>query len=143
LAPAAGGWWLVAATESPEASFYPSHLVSCSSNDFACASQFPTFYLFLLPQSPAVTMLSILRKSRLKDKEMRVLMLGLDNAGKTTIVKSIMEEDVHTVSPTLGFIIKTIDYQGCVAPPFPRCVQIDWRQLPRASPTPANSARYM
>jgi ADP-ribosylation factor-like protein 2 len=72
-------------------------------------------------------MLSILRKARLKDKEMRILMLynrptsvgstlilfrGLDNAGKTTIVKRIMHEDVHSVSPTLGFIIKTIDYQG-------------------------------
>jgi ADP-ribosylation factor-like protein 2 len=75
-------------------------------------------------------MLSILRKARLKDKELRVLMLygprfvpittdrqadagsGLDNAGKTTIVKSIMGEDVNTVSPTLGFIIKTIDYEG-------------------------------
>ncbi|KAF2092746.1 ARF/SAR superfamily [Rhizodiscina lignyota] len=57
-------------------------------------------------------MLSILRKARLKDKEMRILMLGLDNAGKTTIVKRIMGEDVHTVSPTLGFIIKTIDYEG-------------------------------
>ncbi|KAF5129975.1 ADP-ribosylation factor-like protein 2 [Metarhizium anisopliae] len=41
-------------------------------------------------------MLSILRKARLKDKEMRILMLGLDNAGKTTIVKKIMGEDVNT-----------------------------------------------
>ncbi|KAF5873837.1 putative adp-ribosylation factor 1 protein [Botrytis fragariae] len=41
-------------------------------------------------------MLSILRKARLKDKEMRILMLGLDNAGKTTIVKRIMGEDVNT-----------------------------------------------
>ncbi|KAI9863339.1 MAG: hypothetical protein M1813_003781 [Trichoglossum hirsutum] len=57
-------------------------------------------------------MLSILRKARLKDKEMRILMLGLDNAGKTTIVKRIMNEDINTVSPTLGFIIKTIDYNG-------------------------------
>ncbi|KKY25023.1 putative adp-ribosylation factor family protein [Phaeomoniella chlamydospora] len=57
-------------------------------------------------------MLSILRKARLKDKELRVLMLGLDNAGKTTIVKRIMNEDINTVSPTLGFIIKTIDFQG-------------------------------
>ncbi|KAM3449412.1 hypothetical protein MY3296_006957 [Beauveria thailandica] len=57
-------------------------------------------------------MLSILRKARLRDKEMRILMLGLDNAGKTTIVKKILNEDVHTVSPTLGFIIKTIDYDG-------------------------------
>ena len=37
---------------------------------------------------------------------------GLDNAGKTTIVKRIMKEDVSTVSPTLGFIIKTIEYEG-------------------------------
>ena len=37
---------------------------------------------------------------------------GLDNAGKTTIVKQAMKEDVSTVSPTLGFIIRTIDYQG-------------------------------
>jgi hypothetical protein len=37
---------------------------------------------------------------------------GLDNAGKTTIVKKIMGEDVNSVSPTLGFIIKTIEYDG-------------------------------
>jgi ADP-ribosylation factor-like protein 2 len=40
---------------------------------------------------------------------------GLDNAGKTTIVKRIMNEDVNSVSPTLGFIIKTIDYEGSVS----------------------------
>ncbi|KAI9690431.1 MAG: hypothetical protein M1822_009394 [Bathelium mastoideum] len=57
-------------------------------------------------------MLSVLRKARLKDKEMRILMLGLDNAGKTTIVKNMMNEDIYEVSPTLGFIIKTIDHQG-------------------------------
>ncbi|KAF4553472.1 ADP-ribosylation factor-like protein 4 [Elsinoe fawcettii] len=39
-------------------------------------------------------------------------MLGLDSAGKTTIVKKIMGEDVYSVSPTLGFIIKTIEYDG-------------------------------
>ena len=39
---------------------------------------------------------------------------GLDNAGKTTIVKKILNEDINTVSPTLGFIIKTIDFEGYV-----------------------------
>lgn len=43
---------------------------------------------------------------------------GLDNAGKTTIVKRLMNEDVHAVSPTLGFIIKTIDYKGHVNQSF-------------------------
>jgi GTPase SAR1 family protein len=42
---------------------------------------------------------------------------GLDNAGKTTIVKKIMNEDVNSVSPTLGFIIKTIEYDGYVSYP--------------------------
>jgi ADP-ribosylation factor-like protein 2 len=43
---------------------------------------------------------------------MDVCCSGLDNAGKTTIVKKIMGEDINTVSPTLGFNIKTIDYDG-------------------------------
>ncbi|KAF4990167.1 hypothetical protein FDECE_14467 [Fusarium decemcellulare] len=45
-------------------------------------------------------------------EERLTLSSGLDNAGKTTIVKKVMGEDVNTVSPTLGFIIKTIDYEG-------------------------------
>ncbi|THC87305.1 hypothetical protein EYZ11_013250 [Aspergillus tanneri] len=47
-------------------------------------------------------MLSILRKARLKDKELRILMLGLDNAGKTTIVKQVMNEDVTTIPGDVG-----------------------------------------
>ncbi|KAF2843661.1 ARF/SAR superfamily [Patellaria atrata CBS 101060] len=57
-------------------------------------------------------MLAILRKARLKDKEMRVLMLGLDSAGKTTICKKMLNEDITGISPTLGFNIKTIEYEG-------------------------------
>lgn len=37
---------------------------------------------------------------------------GLDNAGKTTICKAILGEDVDEVSPTLGFNIRTIVHQG-------------------------------
>ena len=36
---------------------------------------------------------------------------GLDNAGKTTVVKRINGEDISTVSPTLGFNIKTMQYK--------------------------------
>lgn len=36
---------------------------------------------------------------------------GLDNAGKTTIVKKFNGEDVNTISPTLGFSIKTIEHR--------------------------------
>lgn len=37
---------------------------------------------------------------------------GLDNAGKTTILKKFNGEDIHTISPTLGFNIKTLEYKG-------------------------------
>lgn len=57
-------------------------------------------------------LLTVIRKAKRKEKEMRLLMVGLDNAGKTTIVKRINGEDISTVSPTLGFNIKTMEYNG-------------------------------
>lgn len=35
---------------------------------------------------------------------------GLDNAGKTTILKRINGEPIDTISPTLGFNIKTLEH---------------------------------
>ncbi|KDQ12720.1 hypothetical protein BOTBODRAFT_34179 [Botryobasidium botryosum FD-172 SS1] len=52
-------------------------------------------------------LLTIIRKNRQKEREMRILFLGLDNAGKTTILKRLNGDDVREVSPTLGFEIKT------------------------------------
>ncbi|KAK9897605.1 ARF/SAR superfamily [Cystobasidium minutum MCA 4210] len=59
-----------------------------------------------------VGLLSIIRKAKRKERSMRILMVGLDNAGKTTIVKRAMGEDISQVSPTLGFNIKTLFYKG-------------------------------
>ncbi|CAG8484389.1 5879_t:CDS:2 [Diversispora eburnea] len=57
-------------------------------------------------------LLSILRNIRQKEKEIRLLVLGLDNAGKTTILKRLNGEDINTISPTLGFNIKTLEHNG-------------------------------
>ena len=38
--------------------------------------------------------------------------LGLDNAGKTTVLKKFNGEDINTISPTLGFNIKTLEHRG-------------------------------
>ncbi|KAK0081579.1 hypothetical protein PV325_011922 [Microctonus aethiopoides] len=57
-------------------------------------------------------LLTILKKLKQKEKEMRILMLGLDNAGKTTILKRINGEPIDTISPTLGFNIKTLEHRG-------------------------------
>ncbi|KAK1572423.1 hypothetical protein Q3G72_032470 [Acer saccharum] len=65
-----------------------------------------------LPSSSSeMGLLSIIRKIKKKEKEMRILMVGLDNSGKTTIVLKINGEDTSVISPTLGFNIKTITYQ--------------------------------
>lgn len=37
---------------------------------------------------------------------------GLDNAGKTTCVKKFNGEDINEISPTLGFSIKTLEFEG-------------------------------
>jgi len=51
-------------------------------------------------------LLTILKKVKQKEKELRLLILGLDNAGKTTIMKRVSGEDVSEISPTVGFNIK-------------------------------------
>lgn len=53
-------------------------------------------------------LLSYLRQLRGNpDKECRLLLLGLDNAGKTTILKFVANEEPH-VQPTQGFNIKSV-----------------------------------
>lgn len=52
--------------------------------------------------------MSIVKKTKEKEKEMRLLVLGLDNAGKTTIIKKFNGEDIDKISPTLGFNIKSL-----------------------------------
>ena len=51
-------------------------------------------------------LLTILKKIKQKEKELRILILGLDNAGKTTVMKKISGENIHEISPTVGFNIK-------------------------------------
>lgn len=36
---------------------------------------------------------------------------GLDNAGKTTILKKFNGENINTIEPTLGFNIKTLEHR--------------------------------
>ena len=47
-----------------------------------------------------------------EEKDMRILLLGLDNAGKTTILKSLASEDISTITPTQGFNIKSVQTSG-------------------------------
>lgn len=57
-------------------------------------------------------LLKIIRKGKALEREIRILILGLDNAGKTTILKHLNGEDTSLVEPTLGFNIKTLEHNG-------------------------------
>ena len=55
-------------------------------------------------------------------KEVRILILGLDNAGKTTILYRLQNESDEAVQtiPTIGFNVETLQYKNikvccCVA----------------------------
>ena len=53
-------------------------------------------------------LLSQLRVLKKKQGEARILVLGLDNAGKTTILRALSQEDITTIMPTQGFNIKSL-----------------------------------
>ena len=55
-------------------------------------------------------LLTILKKVKEEEREIRLLVLGLDNAGKTSIVKQFLGEPLDKIEPTLGFSIHTLDY---------------------------------
>merc|ERR1712053_57763 len=45
-------------------------------------------------------------------QEMRILMVGLDAAGKTTILYKLKLGDVVTTIPTIGFNVETVEYKN-------------------------------
>ncbi|XP_040825460.1 ADP-ribosylation factor-like protein 2 isoform X2 [Ochotona curzoniae] len=56
-------------------------------------------------------LLIILKKMKQKERELRLLMPGLDNTSQTTILKKFNGEDMDTISPTLGFNIRTLEHR--------------------------------
>ena len=55
-------------------------------------------------------LLSLLQKLKRNDDETeaRILVLGLDNSGKTTILKRLGNEAISEVTPTQGFNVKSL-----------------------------------
>ncbi|CAF0932350.1 unnamed protein product [Rotaria sordida] len=58
-------------------------------------------------------LLDIIRNLRpTRQNELRILLLGLDNAGKTTLLKVLASEDISQITPTQGFNIKSVQSTG-------------------------------
>lgn len=47
-----------------------------------------------------------------KARDVRCLMLGLDAAGKTTVLYKLKLNELVTTIPTIGFNVETVDYRG-------------------------------
>merc|ERR1711881_107079 len=45
-------------------------------------------------------------------QEVRILILGLDNAGKTTILYRLQVDEVVQTIPTIGFNVETVQYKN-------------------------------
>ena len=45
-------------------------------------------------------------------KNTRILLLGLDNAGKTTILNKLKFNEIVYTVPTIGFNVETITYKN-------------------------------
>merc|ERR1712187_113754 len=55
---------------------------------------------------------SSLFKQLLGKQEMRILMVGLDAAGKTTILYKLKLGEIVTTIPTIGFNVETVEYKN-------------------------------
>ena len=51
-------------------------------------------------------------KKQKPKREIRMCVLGLDNAGKTTILKSLSREEIQHVMPTQGFNVKSLSVEN-------------------------------
>ena len=68
--------------------------------------------VFSLTKKTMGMLLSKVWARMLGSKEMRILMLGLDAAGKTTILYRLKLAEVVTTIPTVGFNVETVEYKN-------------------------------
>ncbi|EPY81022.1 hypothetical protein CB1_000762015 [Camelus ferus] len=75
----------------------------------SCPSQvpLPPWASLSPPSSPACSATRLFGK-----KQMRILMVGLDAAGKTTILYKLKLGEIVTTIPTIGFNVETVEYKN-------------------------------
>ena len=59
-------------------------------------------------------LLSVIRKVKSREKEMRMLLIGLDNAGKTTSLYKLCLGEVVLTQPTIGSNVEEVRYKNVV-----------------------------
>ena len=64
--------------------------------------------MFSVIETTGSILSSIFSKKKSATRNVRMCVLGLDNAGKTTILKSLSNEDLQYVMPTQGFNVRSL-----------------------------------
>ncbi|EPY28951.1 Arf/Sar family, other [Angomonas deanei] len=88
---------------------YPS--LSLTSFFFPLSSK-PFFFPVKLNFALSLVEMGSWFSSLLGKKEVRILMVGLDAAGKTTILYKLKLGEVVTTIPTIGFNVETVEYKN-------------------------------
>merc|ERR1712086_553405 len=77
-----------------------------------CTFSSPPVYAPSKHRAAMGSMFTKLFDSLISKKEMRVLMVGLDNAGKTTILYKLKLGEIVTTIPTIGFNVESVEYKN-------------------------------
>ena len=56
--------------------------------------------------------IELINDARTQEQNLTIVILGLDNAGKTCILRKFSKEPIENVKPTTGFQIKTVKYDN-------------------------------
>lgn len=70
------------------------------------------FFLFFLHVGDHIGGVLSYFRGLLGSREMRILILGLDGAGKTTILYRLQVGEVVTTIPTIGFNVEQVTYKN-------------------------------
>ncbi|XP_077182312.1 uncharacterized protein LOC143832194 isoform X2 [Paroedura picta] len=92
--PASQVFWKIIFTQTVQGKRFKSSMtISCTNK--ICSSQ---------------GLLSVIQKLKgSEEQDLRILLLGLDNAGKTTLLKCLATEEVDTITPTQIYVIDSAD----------------------------------
>merc|ERR1712032_364165 len=64
------------------------------------------------PSTMGLAFSTIWQRFVLNERDMRILMVGLDAAGETTVLYKLKLGEVITTIPTIGFNVETVEYRN-------------------------------